>query len=58
MSRSCARAQLSFQYRKAMHMMFLVLLVVLCFHSSMFRYVASILLLWYALDQFFFITKQ
>eukprot|EP00903_Cladosiphon_okamuranus_P007702 g7464.t1 len=50
--------KLSFQFRKVMHMMFLVLLVVLCFHSSTFRYVASILLVWYTVDQFFFITKQ
>lgn len=55
---SAVRAQLTFQFRKAMHMLFLVLLVVLCFHSSTFRYVASILLVWYAVDQFFFITKQ
>eukprot|EP00752_Nemacystus_decipiens_P012016 g10651.t2 len=50
--------KLSFQFRKKMHMLFLALLVVLCFHSSTFRYVASILLVWYAVDQFFFITKQ
>jgi len=39
-------------------MLFLVMLVALCFHSSTFKYVASTLLVWYSIDQFFFITKQ
>lgn len=41
-----------------MHMLFLVMLIVLLFHSIKFRYVASILLGWYLLDNFYFITKQ
>ncbi|CAM9880283.1 unnamed protein product [Scytosiphon promiscuus] len=52
------RKKIAFQTRKAMHMLFLVMLIVLLFHSIKFRYVASILLGWYLLDNFYFITKQ
>ncbi|CBN78808.1 putative respiratory burst oxidase homolog protein [Ectocarpus siliculosus] len=52
------RNKMTFQFRKRMHMLFLVMLVALCFHSVVFRYVASILLLWYLIDNFYFITKQ
>lgn len=41
-----------------MHMLFLVMLVALCFHSVTFQYVASILLVWYLVDNFFFVTRQ
>lgn len=54
----CFCEQMNFQFRKTMHMLFLVLLVALCFHSVTFQYVASILLVWYLLDNFFFVTKQ
>ncbi|CAM9369134.1 unnamed protein product [Hapterophycus canaliculatus] len=52
------RRRIAFQSRKAMHMLFLVMLIVLFFHSIKFRYVASILLGWYLIDNFYFITKQ
>ncbi|CAN0019892.1 unnamed protein product, partial [Ectocarpus sp. 13 AM-2016] len=52
------RKKMTFQFRKRMHMLFLTMLVALCFHSVVFRYVASILLLWYLIDNFYFITKQ
>lgn len=51
-------SQMPFQLRKNLHMLFLALLVALCFHSVNFRYVGSILLVWYALDRFYFTTKQ
>lgn len=50
--------QMSFQFRKNMHMLFLALLVALCFHSVHFRFVGGGLLVWYVLDRFYFTTKQ
>ena len=41
-----------------MHLMFLPLLVALCFHSVVFRYVGSILIVWYLLDRGYFTTYQ
>lgn len=49
---------MSFQFRKNLHMLFMALLVALCFHSVHFRYVGSILLVWYLLDRSYFTTKQ
>eukprot|EP00904_Undaria_pinnatifida_P005548 jgi/Undpi1/2122/HiC_scaffold_12.g05508.m1 len=52
------RTKIPFQTRKNMHMTFLALLVALCFHSVVFRYVGSILIVWYLLDRLYFTTKQ
>lgn len=49
---------MAFQTRKNMHMTFLALLVAMCFHSVVFRYVGSILIVWYLLDRLYFTTKQ
>ena len=49
---------MSFQFRKGLHLLFLPLLVALCFHSVVFRYVGSILIVWYVLDRFYFTTRQ
>ena len=55
----CGRkTQMSFQTRKNLHMIFLPLMVALCFHSVVFRYVGSILIVWYILDRMYFTTKQ
>lgn len=50
--------QMSFETRKGMHMLFVALLVTISFHSYAFRFLGSILVVWYALDKFYFITKQ
>ena len=50
--------QMSFQVRKILHLIFLPLMVALCFHSVVFRYVGSILIVWYVLDRFYFTTRQ
>eukprot|EP00752_Nemacystus_decipiens_P012303 g10908.t1 len=52
------KKKMTFQTRKNMHMLFLALLVALCFHSVHFRFVGSALLVWYVLDRFYFTTKQ
>lgn len=39
-------------------MLFIFMLVALCFHSVKFRYVGSTFLVWYILDRFYFTTKQ
>lgn len=49
---------MSFEFRKGLHLLFLPLLVALCFHSVTFRYVGSILIVWYVLDRFYFTTRQ
>lgn len=49
---------MSFQTRKYLHMTFLPLMVALCFHSVVFRYVGSILIIWYIADRTYFTTKQ
>ena len=41
-----------------MHMIFLMFLIALCFHSVHFRYVGSILIVWYVLDRLYYTTKQ
>lgn len=50
--------QMTFEFRKAMHMLFLLMLVAICFHSVVFRFVGSILIVWYILDRLYFTTKQ
>lgn len=50
--------QMSFQLRKSLHMFFLPLMVALCFHSVVFRYVGTILIVWYTIDRVYFTTKQ
>lgn len=50
--------QMKFDARKMMHALFLPVLIGLCFHSYVFRYVGSILIVWYLVDRFFFTTKQ
>lgn len=50
--------QMSFQLRKSLHMLFLPLMVALCFHSVVFRYVGTILIVWYTIDRVYFTTKQ
>eukprot|EP00904_Undaria_pinnatifida_P005569 jgi/Undpi1/2141/HiC_scaffold_12.g05527.m1 len=52
------RTKMAYQFRKILHMLFLPLLAALCFHSKMFRFVGSILLVWYILDRFYYTTKQ
>eukprot|EP00904_Undaria_pinnatifida_P005570 jgi/Undpi1/2142/HiC_scaffold_12.g05528.m1 len=52
------RTKISFEFRKSLHLMFLPLIVALCFHSVVFRYVGSILVLWYLADRLYFTTKQ
>ena len=49
---------MKFQTRKNMHMMFLAFLIALCFHSIVFRYVGSILIIWYIFDRLYYTTKQ
>ena len=49
---------MSFQCRKNLHMLFLPMLVALCFHSAVFRYVGGILIVWYTLDRVYFTSKQ
>lgn len=50
--------QMTYEIRKALHMLFLAMLVALCFHSVVFRFVGSILLVWYILDRLYFTTRQ
>ena len=49
---------MTFENRKLMHLLFLPLIIALCFHSVQFRYVGSILIVWYILDRLYFTTKQ
>lgn len=49
---------MSFEVRKAMHLSFLPLMVALCFHSVVFRFVGTILIVWYTVDRTYFTTKQ
>lgn len=49
---------MSFQFRKMLHLLFLPLMVALCFHSVVFRFVGAILIVWYLLDRLYFTTKQ
>lgn len=39
-------------------MLFLPMLIGLCFHSYVFAYVGGILLVWYTVDRIYFTTKQ
>ncbi|CAM9830722.1 unnamed protein product [Sphacelaria rigidula] len=47
-----------FETRKGMHMLFIPMVVGLCFHSMAFRYIGAILIVWYSVDRFYFTTKQ
>lgn len=50
--------QATFEFRKGLHMLFLLMLIAICFHSVVFRFVGSILIVWYILDRLYFTTKQ
>ena len=49
---------MSFQFRKSLHMLFLPMIIALCFHSVVLRYVSSILVVWYTFDRIYFTTTQ
>lgn len=49
---------MKFETRKTMHLLYLPMLVGLCFHSVVFRYVGSILIVWATVDRFYFTSNQ
>ena len=48
------RTQLTFEVRKMLHMLFIPLIIALCFHTPALRLAGAILLTWYILDRLYF----
>lgn len=50
--------QLSFEFRKVMHMLSIPFLLALCFHTKAVRSMGIVLLVWYLLDRMYFTTRM
>lgn len=47
-----------FEFRKALHMLFLPFIVAVCFHTKALRYMGAMLLVWYLIDRLYFTTRM
>ncbi|CAM9160730.1 unnamed protein product [Ascophyllum nodosum] len=48
------KSRLTFEVRKMLHMLFIPLIIALCFHTPALRLAGAILLTWYILDRLYF----
>lgn len=55
---SCYRSQLTYEFRKLLHMIFLPCVAAICFHSKALRIWGIILVVWYLLDRLYFTTRM
>ena len=51
-------AQLTYEARKAVHLLFIPFMVAVCFHGRWLRLLGGVLLAWYLADRLYFATKM
>ncbi|CAM9785957.1 unnamed protein product [Scytosiphon promiscuus] len=52
------KKSMTFEYRKALHLLFIPFTIALCFHGRALRAVCAIILVWYLLDRLYFTTRM
>ena len=50
--------QLTYEFRKLMHLLFIPFMVAICFHGRPLRILGAVLLTWYLADRLYFTTKM
>ncbi|CAM9969245.1 unnamed protein product [Ectocarpus sp. 4 AP-2014] len=53
-----AKAKLTFEVRKYLHLLFIPFMIAVCFHGRALQILGAILLAWYLLDRLYFTTKM
>lgn len=49
---------MTFEFRKALHLLFIPFTVALCFHGRALKALGVIILVWYLLDRLYFTTRM
>lgn len=52
------KRQLTYEFRKLMHLLFIPFMVAICFHSKALSVLGAVLLVWYLLDRLYFTTRM
>ena len=50
--------QLTYEFRKLLHLLFIPFMVAICFHGRPLRILGAVLLTWYLADRLYFTTKM
>lgn len=50
--------QMTFEVRKAIHMLFIPFILGLCFHGNVLRYLCGMLLVLYVVDRLYYTTRM
>ncbi|CAN0109472.1 unnamed protein product [Ectocarpus fasciculatus] len=58
MTMGLAKAKLTFEVRKYLHLLFIPFMIAVCFHGRALQILGAILLTWYLLDRLYFTTKM